>query len=122
MPRGQHRRRVAALVVVLAAGAAGAGADAGAAAAPGSCPERRASDGHAPRVQRALRAGRDLWGKALLAAPAGPTYAGARRFLPPLRDARAPGKKPLTQSGVYYLPFAQPRGVQGAGTVALHVA
>ena len=30
--------------------------------------------------------------------------------------AGAPGKRPLTESGVYYLPFGQPRGVQGAGT------
>ena len=122
MPRGQHRRRVAALVVVLAAVAASVDADAIAAAAPESCAERRASAGHTQRVQRVLRAGRDVWGEALLAAPAGPTYAGARRFLPPLLYARAPGKQPLTQSGVYYLPFAQPLGVQGAGSVALHVA
>ena len=74
------------------------------------------------RVEAALRAGQDVWGNALLAAPEGPTYAGARRYLPPLLYARAPGKRPLTDSGVYYLPFAQPLGVRGAGTVALHVA
>nr|MBA2461890.1 hypothetical protein [Actinomycetota bacterium] len=80
------------------------------------------SAGHAESVRRALRSGRDVWGEELLAAPSGPTYAGARRYLPPLLYARAPGKRPLTDSGVYYLPFAQPLGVQGAGTVALHVA
>jgi pimeloyl-ACP methyl ester carboxylesterase len=74
------------------------------------------------RVEAALRDGRDVWGNALLAAPDGPTYAGARRYLPPLLYARAPGKRALTDSGVYYLPFAQPLGVRGAGAVGLHVA
>ncbi len=32
------------------------------------------------------------------------------------------GRLPLTSSGVYYLPFAEPDGPLGAGTVALHVA
>ncbi len=45
-----------------------------------------------------------------------------RRLLPPLLFARASGKRPLTESGVYYLPFGQPLGARGAGSVALHVA
>jgi hypothetical protein len=77
---------------------------------------------YAQRVGRALRAGRDVWGEALLGAPEGPTYDGARKYLNPLLFAGAPGRRPLTASGVYYLPFAQPLGVEGAGSVALHVA
>ena len=42
--------------------------------------------------------------------------------MPPLLYARAAGKRPLTESGVYYLPFGQPLGARGAGSVALHVA
>ena len=92
------------------------------AAAPGACAEPRASAGHAARVARVLRSGRDVWGEQLLRSASGPTYGAAASLLPPLLYARAPGKKALTDSGVYYLPFGQPQGVQGAGTVALHVA
>ena len=74
------------------------------------------------RVRSALATGRDVWGEALLAAPSGPTLAGARRYLTPLLLARGPKGRQLTASGVYYLPFAQPDGPRGAGTVALHVA
>ena len=111
----------AAVAVLLFATLAVAVAPAGA-ATPGACVERRADPGHLRQVDKVLRARRDLWGEALLKAPSGPTYAAARRHLPPLLLARAPGKRPLTASGVYYLPFAQPLGAQGAGTVALHVA
>ncbi len=73
-------------------------------------------------MRRALASGRDVWGDELRVAPGGPTLAGARRYLSPLLLARGPKQRPLTDSGVYYLPFAQPNGPQGAGTVALHVA
>jgi hypothetical protein len=73
-------------------------------------------------VQRALRAGPDLWGNELLRARGGPTLAAARRFLPPLRYARAHGGEPLTASGVYYLPFAAEAPSQGAPVLSLHVA
>lgn len=73
-------------------------------------------------VQRALRSGPDLWGNRLLAAPGGPTLAAARRFLPPLRYARAHGGAPLTASGVYYVPFAAEPPPQGASRLWLHVA
>jgi len=73
-------------------------------------------------VQRALRSGTDLWGNRLLQAPGGPTLAAARRFLPPLRYARAHGGEPLTASGVYYLPFAAESPPQGAPRLWLHVA
>jgi hypothetical protein len=42
--------------------------------------------------------------------------------LKPLLFARGPQGRFLTASGVYYLPFAQPDGARGAGSVALHVA
>jgi hypothetical protein len=86
------------------------------------CPPIRAESGYSDRVERALRAGTDVWGNELLAAPSGPTYLRARRYLKPLLFARAPGKRPLTDSGVHYVAFAQPLGPQGAGSVALHVA
>jgi hypothetical protein len=91
-------------------------------AAPSSCSEQRANAALAARVERVLQAGRDVWGDALLARPGGPTYEAARRHLPPLFLAYGRGRKPLTDSGVHYLPFGQPLGVQGAGSVALHVA
>jgi hypothetical protein len=109
---------LAALVLAVLATAV----ETAAAGVPGACAERKASATHAARVERVLRSGRDVWGERLLAAGSGPTYAAAKAHLPPILYARAPGKKPLTESGVYYLPFAQPQGVQGAGTVALHVA
>jgi len=76
----------------------------------------------AAEVQRALRSGQDLWGDRLLRAPGGPTLAGARRFLPPLRYALARRGAELTASGVYYLPFAGQAPPQGVSAPALHVA
>lgn len=76
----------------------------------------------ARRVDRALTARTDLWGNALLAAPGGPTYARARRYLPPLFLAGQPKQQPLTDSGAYYLAFGAPTGDGGGGPVALHVA
>ena len=107
--------------VLLALLSADAAADAGAGATT-PCAVPRASPAYTARVQRALRSGTDLWGNALLAAPGGPTYARARGYLAPLLYARTSGRRPLTESGVYYLPFAQPLGAQGAGSVQLHVA
>jgi len=80
------------------------------------------SSGYVDRVTRALRVRRDLWGNALLATADGPTYAGAARYLEPLFFARAAGKTRLTASGAHYVAFSHPTGVQGAQTVALHVA
>lgn len=108
---------IAALAAVFAAGWAEQ-----AAARTAGCAPPRATAGHTARVGRALRTRYDVWGNALLAAPGGPSYGAARRFLPPLLYARAAGKRPLTESGVYYLPFGQPLGARGAGSVALHVA
>jgi hypothetical protein len=111
------RLAVLAAAVVVAAGAARAhGADAPA------CPQPAASAAYTRGVMTALRSRTDAWGNRLLAARGGPTYAGARKYLQPLLYARGPGGRPLTASGVYYLPFAEPDGPRGAGSVALHVA
>ncbi|HEY1366619.1 MAG TPA: hypothetical protein VGF23_05875 [Gaiellaceae bacterium] len=98
-----------ALVAALLAGATPA-------RAASSCTTGGASPAYAAKIERVLRSGRDVWGESLLRAPGGPTYAGARRFLPPLLLARGPGGRPLTDSGVYYLPFGQ------SSAVDLHVA
>jgi hypothetical protein len=100
----------------------GAATAAGPKAVGGGCAPPRASGAYTGSTLAALRAHTDLWGNRLLAAPGGPTYAGARRYLRPLLYARGAGGSPLTASGVYYLPFAQPDGARGAGSVALHVA
>ena len=101
------------------AGAAAAALLAWAPAAP-ACPVP--SSASPTEVQRALRAGTDVWGNRLLRAAGGPTLAAARRFLPPLRFARAHGGAPLTASGVYYVPLAGEPGPQGASELGLHVA
>jgi hypothetical protein len=85
------------------------------------CAHQHVSPAYAGSVLRALRARRDVWGEQLIRRPAGPTYAAVRRLLKPLLFARAK-RKPLTASGVYYLPFAQPLGSHGAYEIALHVA
>jgi hypothetical protein len=114
---------VAGLTVALACAAAAVAAPVPAGAATQqACTVQRASPAYTARVARALRARHDLWGAQLLAAPGGPTYERASSHLAPLLYARAPGKRPLTATGVYYLALAQPEGVQGAGSVALHVA
>jgi hypothetical protein len=123
--RGETRWWLAAACAVLVAAATWAlpgevGAASGATAAPCRLPTPGAA--YEARVRSALATGRDVWGEALLAAPSGPTLAGARRHLTPLLLARGPKGARLTASGVYYLAFAQPDGPRGAGTVALHVA
>jgi hypothetical protein len=85
------------------------------------CAQRKASPAYAGSVLRALRSKRDVWGEQLIRSGSGPTYAAVRRLLKPLLFARA-NRKPLTASGVYYLPFAQPLGSHGAYEIALHVA
>ena len=91
-------------------------------AAHGACTAPKASPAYTARVEAALSSRADLWGSQLLHSPGGPTYAGANRHLAPLLYARTSGGRPLTRSGVYYLPFSEPGGPQGAGSVELHVA
>ena len=90
-----------------------------------SCPSRRPSAGYVDRVTRALAAGADTWGTALLRSSRGPTYAGIAHLLEPLLFAgHPPGERQrsLTESGVYYLPFGALPGASGSQRVALHVA
>jgi len=108
-------------ITVAAATLAGAQAEPAATKGP-SCAAPRATAAHTRSVERALRTHHDVWGNRLLNAPDGPSYEAARRLLPPLFYARAPKKRSLTDSGAYYLTFAQPQGARGAGSVALHVA
>jgi hypothetical protein len=120
---GRARRTITLALLLGAAIGAAAGSEAGPATAEReTCPSQRPESGYSARVERALRAGQDFWGNALFAAPSGPTYLGARRYLKPLLMARAPGHSALTDSGVHYVAFTQPFGPQGAGSVALHVA
>ncbi|HEX4521554.1 MAG TPA: hypothetical protein VH063_18415 [Gaiellaceae bacterium] len=88
----------------------------------GGCAAPRATAAYAAKVTRALASGHDLWGDALLKSPGGPTFLGASGHLAPILYARSAKGRPLTRSGVYYLPFSEPEGSLGAGTVALHVA
>jgi hypothetical protein len=107
----------AALVMLCAASAAGSGA-----AARGKCGAPAASVPATHAIMRVLGAGRDVWGKGLLRRPGGPTAAAAGAFLPPLLLARGPRQRPLTRSGVYYLPISGPPAPGGTSAVDLHVA
>jgi hypothetical protein len=87
-----------------------------------ACPSREASWAYAGSVRTATQSRADLWGNRLLAARGGPTYAGARRFLSPLLFATQRKQRPLTPSGVYYLPLAYPTTVGATTAYALHLA
>ncbi|HEX6761829.1 MAG TPA: hypothetical protein VF094_03415 [Gaiellaceae bacterium] len=101
--------------------AAGAGSAARGAARP-VCAAPLASHAYAGRVRSALRARDDVFGRSLLRAPGGPTYARAKNVLAPLLYATGARGRKLTDSGVYYLPFAYPFNVDGSRPFALHVA
>jgi hypothetical protein len=81
-----------------------------------------ASRAYAHGVGAATRSRRDVWGDRLLAARGGPTYEAAAKLLAPLVYATQRGHRPLTRSGVYYLPLAYPTDVYSPATFALHVA
>ena len=87
-----------------------------------SCRRASPDPEYGSRVLRALRATEDVWGNQLLAAPEGPTYEAARKYLEPLFLAKAAHGSSLTSSGAYYVPFSGPVGAGGAGSMALHVA
>jgi hypothetical protein len=119
--------RLGAVAVVSATIALSAAAWTGspAAATARACAKPEITSAYAGSVRRALRADRDVWGNELLRSPGGPSYDRAARYLKPLMLAAAPGRgrsRPLTDSGVYYIPFGWPAGGFGARTVALHVA
>ncbi len=102
--------------------AAGGGGAATSAAGTGTCAAPGVSSAYAQSVRVALSGKRDVWGRRLLAAPGGPTYERARAVLAPLLYAAGRGGKKMTDSGVYYLPFAFPFNVNGGRLFALHVA
>src|SRR5438093_9175838 len=104
--------------LVVLAGAASAHPSRTAARA---CRTSHITAGYAASVKRALAAGKDVWGDALLRAPGGPTYEGAARRLAPLLLAAGPRRRLLTDTGVYYVPFGLPTQF-GTQSVALHVA
>jgi hypothetical protein len=81
-----------------------------------------ASAAYSQRVRAVLGSRHDVLGERLLRAPGGPTFAAAHRLLPPLLFAAGPGGRPLTASGVYYLPFTLPYSVGGSRGFGLHVA
>ncbi len=62
-----------------------------------TCRQAHPSPSSSIEVMAALRSRRDVWGNSLLAAPDGPTYEGARRYLGPLWLARAAGRTALTR-------------------------
>jgi len=112
-----------ALVGALVAGATAGAADGGSRSSGASCRPLRLSSSYTRRVQRTILARQDVWGNALLRGNGGPTYEAARRYLKPLLLVGQPARAHrLTDSGVYYLAFGQPRGPGGGGSVALHVA
>ena len=111
---------VAAGTLVLCSAAIGSGGQARQGSDP--CPRASLGSGYVSRVTGALRAPEDVWGNELLAAPGGPTYAGAARYLKPLLRAQAAKGVALTASGVHYVPFSGRIGVNGTGSMALHVA
>jgi hypothetical protein len=114
---------LSALLVAALTGSVWAGAATSARSRTASdCPRRLAGAHYGRTVRTALFAGTDLWGDKLIARPGGPTYAAANRYLAPLLYASGRRGRPLTTSGVYYLPFSFPYTTRGAHSFALHVA
>ena len=109
----------AALTLALVAAATGADRAGG---SPAVCAPRLVSAAYERSLARTLGSGRDVLGERLLRLPGGPTYAAAARLVPPLLFARTSKQRALTSSGVYYVPSAQPAGVQGAGAPMLLLA
>jgi hypothetical protein len=110
--------------LLLAAAAAAAllalGAKAGHAGSAPCTPT--VSPAYAGSVARAVESGTDRWGERLLGLRGGPTYAAARRYLPPLTRGMQWQGRPLTASGSYYVPFSFPFTSYGSTVFALHVA
>lgn len=108
-----------ALAVLACAAGTATGARHATAARP--CAKSRLTGAYTASVRHALRAGKDLWGNALMHAPGGPTYTGVARRLTPLLLAAGNRHRYLTESGIHYLPFGWPTSF-GVHNVALHVA
>ena len=77
------------------------------------CPSARLSSRYVKRVDTRFARGATL-GAHLLAAPNGPTYERAQRYLTPLLLARTKNGRKLTRSGVHYTHFSQPPPTGGA--------
>jgi hypothetical protein len=107
--------------LILGLGLAATGAER-AGGSPAGCAPRLVSPGYERALTDTLASGRDVLGERLLRQPGGPTYAAAARLVPPLLLARTSKQRPLTSSGVYYVPSAQPGGPQGAGAPMLLLA
>jgi hypothetical protein len=111
-----------ALLMTITALAVGVGAATGSAPLASGCPTVAVDERQAATLRRALSARQDVLGESLLARPAGPTYGAVRRLIPPLHYAVGRGRRPLTTSGAYYLPFSLPYTPYGGTQFALHVA
>lgn len=123
-PAVSRRARLAVAGLVLALAAA-ASAVAGHGRTASDCAPLRAAPAYVDGVYSALAAKEDVWGDQVVASQPGPTYDEVRgRLHPLLHVGRPAGLKPtrLTDSGVYYLPFGQPRGRSSGRAVDLHVA
>src|SRR3954452_11372432 len=120
-PRLFDARAFLVSALLLALGIAGASPGHAQGSPPG-CAPRLVSPAYERSLGHALGSGRDVLGARLLRLPGGPTYEAAARLVPPLLFARTSKQRPLTSSGVYYVPAAQPAGAQGAGAPMLLLA
>jgi hypothetical protein len=116
-----HHLPAAAIAVALAA-LAGSAPGARGEGVTAACAPRLVSAAYEARIAAVQAHGADVLGERLLRRPGGPTYAAAAGALPQLLYARTSGRRALTDTGVYYVPSAQPGGSQGAGSPTLHVA
>lgn len=91
---------------------------------PPTAPVQTLSAAYKKKIDTALASGPDILGNAALAQPGGPTYSSLKNEIAPLMYAFGPAASGsyLDDSGVYYLPFGQPTGLDGRGSIALHVA
>src|SRR3954447_6967836 len=120
-PRLSDARALPTAAALLALGVAGATAGHAEGRAVGCAPPL-VSAAYEQSLARILDSGSDVLGERLLRLPGGPTYAAAAKLVPPLLFARTSKQRPLTSSGVYYVPSAQPSGSQGAGAPMLLLA
>src|SRR4051794_26970970 len=111
-------RRLGIAVAIIAAVTTAARA----APARPACSNPPAGAAQTRAVLGALRSTRDRWGEQLIQSAGGPTTSAVRAHLPPLLFARGPKHQPLTRSGIYYVPIADPPAAAGTSAVNLHVA
>ncbi len=75
-------------------------------------------------VCQALATPQDVWGQQVIDRPEGPTYDNMKDYFTPIMYAinGADNGSFMTDTGVYYIPFGQPKPPTGLGDVALTVA